>query len=163
MNKSNEEKWKRVPMYIDLILRERQDEENFPIAASIDIDGCIFLPRSSGSSFQIMNHCLDAFKYMQKKKIHIYIITARCSSIRQLTISQLSGCGITPDMYKELRMMDRDIHDLAEESKLEHRTEIAKSSLLLLAIGDRIGDLISENEERDNVFNTYNILLENVF
>ena len=88
------------------------------------------------------------------------IITARSISIVIETIDELSGNGITPDLYDELLFFDPNSDSSAAESKLCHRDNIRKTYDLIFAIGDRPHDLIDEREDKDGLF--FNVLMESI-
>lgn len=152
INRRNAERWRSVPDYVDYLICNFA--ESLPLAACIDIDSTIL----DEMDHKIMPDCLDAFQYLKSNGVEVFIVTARSQSIRLETIDELSCEGIKPFLYKEL-LMNKEPRNGVDHSelKLAHRRYIRENYALVLAIGDKIHDLIGYTES-DAAY--YNILME---
>ena len=127
--------------------------QHLPLAVCMDIDSTILHEKTK----KIMPNCLQALQHLKSEGITVFIITARSENIRVETINELKDEGIAPDLYKGLLMNNGD--EAHDKLKAAHRKDIRKTHCLIMAIGDRIHDLIGlyESDEAH-----YNLLLESL-
>lgn len=148
----NAQRWSAVPDYIHHLVTHYPVKA--PRAVCLDIESTIL----HESTHVIIPNCLTALEYLKAHDIVVFFITARSSRLRVDTINELRDQGVHDTLYESL-LINEDDEDDHGELKARHREHIRQKFSLVMAIGDRVHDLI-QHDESDVAY--YNLLMESL-